>query len=264
MINKLRILLRYLNYRLKAKTKHAVHSPFVFDFICNVLEDKNVYPQYKNVEQQVIRLKRNPNSIETVDFGSRRGRTGYTTRLRKVKEIAATTGISRKYGRLLFRIVKYFNPEYILELGTSTGISTMYQAIAAPSAVFKTIEGCASTAALAQESLHAAGCSNVSLAMGNFDKVLPETLGSLRRVDHAFIDGNHTYEATVNYFGEIASKAGNDTLLIFHDIHWSAEMEKAWEEIIKHPRVTVTIDLFNMGLVFFRRGLSRQHFIIRY
>lgn len=264
MLNKIRILLRFLTYRLKGKTKHAVHSPFVYDFICNVLEDKTVYPEYKTVEQQVIRLKRNPNSIETVDFGARRGRTGYTTKLRRVKEIAATTGIPRKYGRLLFRIVKYFNPGTMLELGTSAGISTMYQAIAAPSATFKTIEGCASTAALAQESLNSAGCSNVSLVMGNFDKELPETLGSLLKVDYAFIDGNHTYEATVNYFGEIAAKSGNDTLLIFHDIHWSSEMEKAWEEIIKHPGVTVTIDLFDMGLVFLRRELSRQHFVIRF
>lgn len=259
-----RIILKYITYRLKSKTKHAVHSPFVFDFITQVLEDQTHYREYKTVEKHVRRLRHNRNSIETVDFGARKGRMSYTTSFRRVQEIAKTNGIPRKYGRLLFRIVRYFKPASMLELGTSVGISTMYQALGAPEAAFTTIEGCASTGELAQKSFDATGCKNVNLVMGNFDIVLSKTLAGFQKMDYAFIDGNHAYKPTMNYFRQIEPYMQNNGLLIIHDIHWSKDMEKAWEEVCRHPRVTVTIDLFFMGLVFFRKELSKQDFIIRY
>lgn len=260
----IQISFRYLTYLSRAKTRHGIHSPFVYDFIDKVLNDKTAYPEYNLVEEQRRKLLRNGNLIEIIDFGGSKSRIGYSTHLRRVKDIAAKAGIQVKYGRLLHRIVRYFKPSTMLEMGTSLGISTMYQASAAPTAKFLAMEGCASTVEYAVKNLKAINIPEVYFTVGNFDKVLPGLLQKTGVIDYAFIDGNHTKKATLNYFVQLMQHAGNNSVYIFHDIHWSADMEQAWEEIKKQENVTVTIDLFFMGLVFFRKELSRQHFILRF
>ncbi len=258
------ITLRYFSYLFKAKNRHSVHSPFVYDFVTNVLNDKTEYPEYKRVEALRSHLLRNPNLVEIIDFGTGKGRASYSTHLRRVKDIAERSGIPVKYGRLLHRIVKYYKPKIMLEMGTSLGISSMYQVSASPDSTFLALEGCASTAEFAANNLNALGSENVEFTVGNFDVVLPGLMKKTGVVDFAFIDGNHTKKGTLNYFSRLEKHAANDSVYIFHDIHWSSEMEQAWEEIKKHESVRLTIDLFFMGIVFFRRELSRQHFIIRF
>ena len=81
----------------------------------------------------------------------------------------------------------------------------------------------------------------------------------------AYVDGNHRYEPTIRYFQLLLSHAHNDTILIFDDIHWSAEMEKAWKEIQQHPSVRCTVDLFYLGFVFLRDEFKvPQHFVVRF
>jgi len=264
IVRLIQISFRYLTYLSRAKTRHGIHSPFVYDFIDKVLNDKTAYPEYNLVEEQRRKLLRNGNLIEIIDFGGSKSRIGYSTHLRRVKDIAAKAGIQVKYGRLLHRIVRYFKPSTMLEMGTSLGISTMYQASAAPTAKFLAMEGCASTVEYAVKNLKAINIPEVYFTVGNFDKVLPGLLQKTGVIDYAFIDGNHTKKATLNYFVQLMQHAGNNSVYIFHDIHWSADMEQAWEEIKKQENVTVTIDLFFMGLVFFRKELSRQHFILRF
>jgi predicted O-methyltransferase YrrM len=258
------ITLRYFIYLLRAKNRHGIHSPFVYEFVCKVLNDKAEYIEYKMVEKQRSLLLRNPNTVEIIDFGTGKGKAGYSTHLRKVKEIAARSGIPVKYGRLLHRMVKYFKPKVLLEMGTSVGISSMYQVSAAPNSTFLALEGCASTAEFAANNLRILGASAVEFSVGNFDIVLPGLLKQTGVIDFAFIDGNHTKKGTLNYFHRLEKHAANDSVYVFHDIHWSSEMEEAWEEIKKHESVRLTIDLFFMGIVFFRRELGRQHFIIRF
>lgn len=258
------ITFRYLVYLFRSKNRHSIHSPFVYDFVCKVLNDKTEYPEYKQVEKLRTQLFRNPNTVEIIDFGAGKGRASYSTHLRRVKDIASKSGIPVKYGRLLHRIVRYFRPKVMLEMGTSVGISSMYQVAAAPGSTFLALEGCASTAEFAASNLNAVGAHAVEFNVGNFDVVLPVLLKQTGVIDYAFIDGNHTKKGTLNYFHRLEKHAANDSVFIFHDIHWSSEMEDAWEMIKKHDSVRLTIDLFFMGIVFFRRELGRQHFIIRF
>lgn len=255
---------RYISYRLKAKTRHGIHSPFVFDFVSNVLNDKSEHPEYQQVEKLRGLLLRNPNLVEVIDFGAGKGRAKYSTSLRRVKDIAARSGIPVKQGRLLHRMVKYYKPKVILEMGTSVGISSMYQISAAPDSTFLAMEGCASTAEFAEKNLKALGATATEFIVGNFDVVLPDLMKRTGVIDFAFIDGNHTKKGTLSYFNRLEKHAANDSVFVFHDIHWSPEMEEAWETIRKHESVRVSIDLFWMGIVFFRRELGRQHFIIRF
>jgi predicted O-methyltransferase YrrM len=78
-----------------------------------------------------------------------------------------------------------------------------------------------------------------------------------------FVDGNHQKEATLRYFKLCLPKVHENSLLIFDDIYWSRGMKEAWNEIKAHPEVTVTVDLFWIGLVYFRKGQVKEDFVIK-
>ncbi len=261
----IRSILGFINYRFKSKTKYGVHSPFVFEFITKVLEDKTYYVSYNKVAELRKRLLNNKNVIEIVDFGAGAGPAGYRTQLEKVQSIARRSSITPKEGQLLHRIVKYFQPEIMLELGTSLGISSMYEVSGSPESFFIGMEGCATTAAIAEQNLSKLiDRDNYSIVIGNFNNMLPGVLQKLEMVDYVFIDGNHAYKPTMNYFNQLLPYFHENSVLILHDIHWSADMEEAWKEIKEDEKVSITLDLFSMGIVFFRKGLPKQDFIIRF
>jgi predicted O-methyltransferase YrrM len=126
------------------------------------------------------------------------------------------------------------------------------------------MEGAKEIAKTATESFETIGLKNIELIEGNFDDTLPAVVSRLPTVDFVFIDGNHRQEPTERYFLQLLSKNNNDSIFIFDDIHWSIEMEAAWETIKKHPAVSCSIDLFFIGIVFFRNEFKeKQHFRIR-
>ena len=259
------MLLQYLWYLLHAKTRHDIHSPFVFAFIEDILHDNTQYSDYQTIEKQVAHLKRNRNVLEIVDFGTGKENAKYQTYFKRVNEVAKNAGITRKHGRLLYRLVRHYQPATMLELGTSLGISTMYQAKGNTNAQFTAIEGCASLAMVAQGSLDKTGCKNVTLKTAHFKTVLPSLLADLNKtLDYAFIDGDHSYDGTMHYFELLKKHIDDNSILVFHDIHWSKGMGKAWNELKQDPEVTISIDLYFMGIVFFKKGLSKQDFVLRF
>lgn len=253
----------YISYLLKAKTRHGIHSPFMYDFVTQVLNDNNTYEEYKQIDEVVRQCKRSEKTIETTDFGAGSDNEPFKKRSRKISDIAASSGISKKMGRLLFRLVRYYRTENILELGTSLGISTMYLALANPEAKVTTIEGCENNAELAKRNFGAVGINNIESVTGNFREVLGNTFKTIPRLDFAFIDGDHREESTFDYFETCLTKAHNDTIMVFDDIYWSRGMTRAWKKIKKHQSVSVSIDLFRIGIVFFRKELSKEDFVLR-
>lgn len=259
------MLFQYLRYLLRAKTRHGIHSPFVYAFIEDILHDNTHYSDYKTIEKQVAHLKQNRNVLEIVDFGAGKTTGKYRTYFKRVQEVAKISGITKKHGRLLYRIVKHYQPATMLELGTSLGISTMYQAKGNANAQFTAVEGCASLAMIAQNSLDKTECKNVSLKTAQFKTILPNILAELNRpLDYAFIDGDHTYKGTMQYFEQLKKHVGDNSILVFHDIHWSKDMERAWNEITQDPAISISIDLYFMGIVFFKKALSKQDFVLRF
>ena len=262
-MKRLVFLIKYVKYWFSSKTTHGIHSPFVFELYNEVIRKNSSYYSFDKIEQLRQRLLYSQKEIEVTDFG-----TG-TSGKRTVAQIAARSLKSEKYGQLLFRLANHIRPNAVLELGTSLGISTAYLASAAPNAKVTTIEGCPNISAEAKKNFESLGLKNIETVIGNFDTILSRTLVSElktrdSRLDFVFFDGNHKKEPTLNYFNQCLSQANNDSLFIFDDIHWSDEMEEAWEEIKKDPKVTVTIDLFFIGLVFFRKEQAKENFILRY
>lgn len=240
-----------------------MHSPFVYDFIISVLNDKTHYADYDRVETLRRQLLADNTILEVNDLGAGSAKNNHPGR--SIADIARHAAKPPKFGQLLYRMAKYYQPQHVLELGTSLGITTQYLAMARPGGSLTTIEGAATVATVAEEKIKAAGIGNVQLLQGNFDELLPEVLKTRPRPDLVFIDGNHREEPTVRYFEQLATVAHNDTILIFDDIHWSREMEQAWAHIKAHPAVSCTIDLFFIGIVLFRQEFrEKQDFAIRF
>ncbi len=265
MYSKFQLAKKYLRYLLTASNGkgHGTHSPFVFDFIKNVLNDKKKYECYSLIEQQRKTLLNDTTIIEVEDFGA--GSSVIKTNKRIVKNIAQSSLKPKRFSQLLFRMVQYYQPETILELGTSFGITTAYLAAGSKNTSVNTCEGAKNIAAIAQQTFNNLHLKNIELTEGDFTNTLPPVLTKLKNIDFAFVDGNHRKVPTLDYFIQLLNHSGPSAILIFDDIHWSTEMEAAWEAIKQHLAVTLTIDLFFIGIVCINPAIKvKQHFVIRF
>jgi predicted O-methyltransferase YrrM len=265
MYSRFQLAGKYIWYYLTSSNRkgHGVHSPFVFSFIKNVLRDKKSYPSYKIIETRRKELQEDKTLIEVEDFGAGSGLI--KTKQRIVKDIANSSLKPKKYAQVLHRVVHYYQPANILELGTSFGVTTAYLASGNEHARVWTCEGSSSIAAIAQATFDRLQLKSIKLIVGDFKKTLPAVLAEIDKVDFAFVDGNHRKEPTLDYFRNLLEHSVPSTILVFDDIHWSEEMEGAWGEIQQHQAVTLTIDLFFIGLVFLNPEFKvKQHFTIRF
>ena len=251
----------FLQFLWKSKNEHAVHSPFVFHLVTKCFYDKNPKPEYKILKEYRNSLLENKNTIKVTDFGA--GSKVFKSNTRQISKIAKTAGINQKRAELLFRITNYFQPESILEIGTSLGLATSALALGNPKAKIITLEGCPETANQCKLQLQKFKINNVNSIITEFGEYL-QSQNLISNIFHLiYIDGNHSKKVTLNYFDLLLPTVSNETLWIFDDIHWSPEMEAAWEIIKTHPKVTVTIDTFQWGMVFFRKEQPKEHFVIR-
>lgn len=252
----------YVLYRLRAIKLHGVHSPFIFDLYQNVICHTGTYQAYERVESLRKELLQNAARLQITDFGA--GPKAGWQRTRSIKQIARTSAKPAKYGQLLFRLVNRFQPEVVFDLGTSLGITTCYLAAARQQAQVYTFEGCPGLAQEAQQNFRELGLQNITIVPGNLDETLARQLAQVNRLDFVFFDGNHRYEPTMRYFNACLAKHHEHSVFVLDDIYWSGEMRRAWQEIKKHPQVCQTVDLYFVGLVFFRRSQPKEHFTLHF
>ncbi len=252
----------FLRHKLLGSTSHGVHSPFVYDLLNKVILDETPYYFYEDIESLRSKLLLDERVIEVRDFGT--GGQGNSNRKLKISHISKNFLQSKRNAQLISRLVTFFRPVNILEIGSSLGITSLYMAMPNRKCEVITLEGCPQTAAVAKENFIHLGIENINLITGEFDITLPEILKKSDKFDLVYFDGNHTREATLRYFEWCLRKQHSQSLFIFDDIHWSREMSAAWKIILNHPRVTISIDLFQLGLVFFQAGVHKQHFNLKY
>ncbi len=265
----------YLKFIWNSTNAHGVHSPFVFNLVQKCFYDKTNYPEYSALEKYRNSLLQNKNTIEVTDFGA--GSRVFKSNTRAINDIAKNAGISKEKAKLLFRIINYFQPKNILEIGTSLGLATSALALNNFSKV-TTLEGCPNTMTIAKNQLQlqlpefSRKINFINTEFTSYLKIeqpitvnRQQTTKDLQPTTYnlIFFDGNHSKKATLEYFELLLPTIDNETVWIFDDIHWSAEMEEAWEIIKKHPKVTVTVDTFQWGLVFFRSEQVKENFNVR-
>jgi predicted O-methyltransferase YrrM len=238
-----------------------VHSPFVFNIVTKCFYDKKKYPEYCILKNYRNSLLQNKNTVEVTDFGA--GSRIFKSNTRVINQIVKNAGISPKRAELLYRITEYFKPETILEIGTSLGLATSALSLGNVKSKITTIEGCSNTLHVAQKQFEEFGFKNITSINTEFSCYLKNYQLAIINYQLIHFDGNHSKEATLEYFELLLPTINNETVWIFDDIHWSPAMEAAWEVIKNHPKVTVTIDTFQWGIVFFRTQQLKEHFVIR-
>ena len=244
-----------------SKNKHGVHSPFVYDLVTKCFNDKTKYPEYQILKSYRKTLQRDPSHIEMRDFGQ--GSRVFKGTARKVSAVTKTAGMRKKRQKLLFRLGYYFLSENILEFGTSLGLGTIALSLSNKYAFVNTVEGCPNTSKKAAQYFDKFHLKNIQIHQETFREFLLDSKNADQKYDLVLIDGDHNGERTVEYFNALLDKVHNDSLIIFDDIYWSKDMTMAWQKIIANKKVTVSIDTFQWGMVFFRKEQPKQHFLIR-
>jgi predicted O-methyltransferase YrrM len=268
MIPRFFLIREYVNWLLKAKTRHGIHSPFVYQFLDNCLYNDIKEKGFYVIEQERKSLIRSDEKITYFDQGAG-SRVTKNTRpatkvTRSVRSIALNSLQRPKYCRLFFRMARYLNAKNILELGTCFGITTAYLSLPSPTIRVDTIEGADAIAGIAKNLFIKTNRSNIHLYKGSFDKILPELLTPDKKYDMVFIDGDHKGESLLKYFNSIVKHINHQGVIVIDDIRWSESMFDAWKIITNKPEVKISIDLFNMGMVFFKPGTSKENFMIRF
>ncbi len=248
----------YIKFIRLAKNKHGVHSPFVYDLVTKCFNDKTKYPEYEILKSHRKALRSDSSMVEMKDFGQ--GSRVFKGNARKVSAVVKNAGMRKKRQKLLFRMAKYFKSETVLELGTSLGMGTVALSLSNEFSAINTVEGCPNTLSKAQEYFEKFNLHNIQIHQELFSEFLEN---ASTQFDLIFIDGDHNGERTLGYFNSLLNKVHNDSLIIFDDIYWSKDMTVAWQKIIANEKVTVSIDTFQWGLVFFRKEQPKQHFVIR-
>ena len=259
----LRISFEYICYRILAPHRkgYGIHSPFVFSLFTNVFrkdDDENL----DGIKRWRNELSRQNLYIETEDIGA--GSQISFRKRRSVKNIIRWSSITHKYGRILYFTAKYFEPATIIELGTGLGISTAYLSSAVPSAKMISIDADRAMHEYASAKIKDHTHNMPEFCLGRFEEFLLSKLNNAEHPLLIFIDGDHQYKSVTRYLDEILKYARADTIILIHDIHWSAGMKKAWNQIKDNGRGILCIDLFFMGMVFFRGGMLKQNYIINF
>ncbi|WP_209309674.1 O-methyltransferase [Tamlana crocina] len=250
---------QYIKFLLKSTNQHGVHSPFIYSLVTKCFYDRKKHEAYQAISSYKKALRNSPEKLSVTDLGA--GSRVTKANRRSVSEMAKNAGSTKKQAKLLFKLVQYFKPNSILELGTSLGIATHATAMGNPESKIISIEGCPNISKFTKNQLKKNGVKNVSLVTGDILKEIKKL--NTNSFDLVFFDANHQKEATLNYFESLLQTAHNDSVFIFDDIYWSRGMTEAWETIKQHPKVTVTIDTFFWGFVFFRTEQAKEHFTIR-
>lgn len=250
----------YLKFITSATNQHGVHSPFVYDLVTKCFNTATKNEASTKVNAYLLELLKNNEKITVTDFGA--GSKHNHSKLRSVSSIAKNAGISRKRSRMLIRLVQYLNVQEMLEIGTSLGLGTASLSQGNTTGRIISLEGCPETAKIAKRQLSNFGYSNIDIVTGEFSETLPVALEH-RTFDLIYFDGNHKQAPTLLYFEQCLHHIHNNSVFIFDDIYWSKEMNRAWNVIKNHSKVTVSIDTFRWGLVFFRQEQVKQHFTIR-
>lgn len=260
---KVSIVMQYLQYLVMAghRKGHGVHSPYVYELVSKVIFDRSYYSDYDFFRKIRKKLSDCNTTLHVEDIGAKS--EYFTLNERKVSDLVRRSSVKAKFGKLLFRIAKWYNPSTIIELGTSVGLSTIYLAKGNPGAKIITAEGSTELYEFANRTFLKNNITNILLKQGMFDDLLDELAEDIVEPTLIFIDGNHQYKATLHYFNFFSERI-KEGIIVLDDIHWSQNMNSAWREITRREGSQASIDLFGMGIVILRQGITRKTYTIRF
>jgi predicted O-methyltransferase YrrM len=257
-----RLILRNTISRLRAKQLESTDESITSKLGCAFSEtisetmNSNEREWVNRLENVRERIDSNDKEMTISDYGagSQNGKNksredeGILKKHVKVKDLPKSD-----YNNclLMMKIIRHINPNQVLEMGTSVGISASYQSAALElnnHGHLITIEGSEDIVSIAEHYFGILGLGNINIRIGTFDEELPSILSEIDNLDMVFVDGHHDGDATVQYYNQIISHLSKGSVIIFDDIHWSEDMHAAWNEIRSSEQISTTIDTGKMGI----------------
>ncbi|ABG59841.1 O-methyltransferase [Cytophaga hutchinsonii] len=251
----------FLKHYIVGGNEHGLHSPFVYDLYTKTIQDHD-WPFYESIEQHYfellsdhhIILNKNPGAGTSMSKGKRL----------QIQKLAKHSIKQLPWRKLICRLVEERKPKVIVELGTSFGITTAYIACTCPDATVYSFEANPTLVESAKEFFSKSGITNIEIIEGNIDETLPAFLETHPNIDVAYIDANHRFRPTIKYVERIMECVSWKGLIILDDIYWSYEMTKAWRALSEKKEITVSIDLWQIGLFYFHTGQVKEDFKLRF
>ncbi|MBK8506282.1 MAG: class I SAM-dependent methyltransferase [Saprospiraceae bacterium] len=253
-------IIQYLKFYVKADTRFNVHSPYAASLIKAYFRQSNKSPEYLIQIRKELTNDRTLLNIQDYGAGPKRKYSGAV----ETAKIASMSLSNQLQISRICNLARFVNPDTILELGSAFGVSALHlQSICSETKIF-TIEGNPSVAAKAQVIIDDSPFqTKPQLIVGQFHQELPAILRRIDKLDLVFIDGDHTFSGTLNNLNLLLPSVYEKTIILIHDIYWSAEMRAAWRHCKTLPEVTMSLDLFNLGILIFRKSFEvRQHLTI--
>ncbi len=248
---------QYIKHFLLSGDEHSVHSPFLFYLYTTTIHTDKQFYAFSKIESFRNRALKDKTTIAVTDFGTGKDRQ------RHIADIVSRSVTDASKAQILFRLAWFIKAKTILELGTSLGFTTAYLASANTQSTVFSLEGCPNLAAYALRMHKRLNINNTRVYAGDIAKTLPSVIQTVSQIDLAFLDANHQYKPTLEYFEILLPYMHENSIMIFDDIYWSPDMKKAWDTIIAREEITISIDLFHFGIVFFRKNAPKQHFNLR-
>jgi len=203
----------------------------------------------KKIFQQVkIRcaLSKRDFTFEATDLGA--GNSDGKSNYKKISKIVHRETLPFSAALIMSVWAKKKKAKKILELGTSLGLTTSVLA-AITNAEITSIEGDPVLQRFARFTARKTGVEDkIHFILGDFDHYLEKLMQSTQ-FDIIFVDGNHTYQATMRYFRIISRLQPSGTIVIFDDINWSEGMRKAWKEIKNSSETKVIFNFVRTGII---------------
>ncbi len=257
----LTISFKYLRHLLRARHRrgHGIHSTFVYGLVRDAISPASKYVVPEKLSTYHRKLLGQTDQIRIHDLGA--GSSVDQAEVRSIASIARKSSLTRKQGKALFSLCKWYGPARVIEFGTGLGISTSYLAAGADRASVVTIEGSPEKYAFARENTGVYDAGGLEFLLGSFDSYFSEVTEQMPDRTLVFIDGDHRYGPVMDKLKALLGREiPGEMMIVLDDIYWSDEMERMWKEIVDDDRVNISLDLFHFGILIRRPGIAKQHF----
>jgi predicted O-methyltransferase YrrM len=224
--------------KLRFRKGYGVHSPFTFNLITKVIEERAPFYVFDEIENFRNGLFKNKN----------------TDTKHKIE------AQHRNYGALLFRLVNWFKCRNVLQIRSFSGIMSLYLASARNNCTCFALEENVGLTESAERFAELQGLTNLHFFKGDYAENLAKLKKEISAFDLIFINHAGDAEKTAETISLTRTFCNEKTMLVIDGISCNKNMQALWQSLKNDSETRVTIDLYALGLVFFDKKLNKQNY----
>ena len=239
-------------FRKGSRKGHGIHSPFMFNFITNQVENPYPFYAFGELEKNLKILYNSKAAIDVTDWGAD---FGLKPGIYPAGTISQRTELNKKSGELIFRIANRFKCRNIIHYGPTLGNNLLYLGKVDQRNQILLINQEVACNQLAGKILQENSLSH----QVEQQKALENPQN--HPVDLALINFPHSRIKTSQATASILSSCKEGSIVAIRGINANKGMKEWWKNFKCSQKTGVTLDLNCLGLYFVRSDLQNQHFI---